>query len=383
MTRAGSEMDHASRQRKLTDALRERGIDLAFCLLPSGDLEYLTGFPRRNASFGNFEYTHQWAAGAFFRPDADPVYVVPQGYAAFNLPGGVAGDVVHLRNVDDADAIVGDLVRGFGRVDRLAVSARTFGATVVRLRRFAPGAELIDLDELVNPMRRVKSPGELAALTSASRICDVVMGEITKAIRVGVTELEIACEVDFLMRKHGGRTPSFDTGVFAMGPGDDRDASTRVSARALHEGLGLSFDFGCVVDGYCSDFGRTVHLGAPTARFTEVYEVVIAAQAAGARAAVPGNTFADVDRATRAVISEAGYGQWFRHRTGHCIGVDTHERPFVSEEDHTVLVEGMTFTIEPSVFWPGTVGARVEDIFVCRPGGAVSLNDYPYTLVAV
>lgn len=376
-------MDHASRLKRLNAALAERRLDVAFCPLPSGDLEYLTGLPRRNASFGNIEYAHQWAAGAFFRPGADPVYVVPQGYAAFNLPDHVAGDVVQVRNVADADAVVGDLVRGFGGVDRIAVSARALGSTVVRLRRFAPGAELIDLDELVNPMRRVKNPEELAALTRASGICDVVMDEITRRVRVGVTELELAGEVDFLMREHGGRTPSFDTGVFAMGPGDDRDASTRVSTGALREGLGVSFDFGCVVDGYCSDFGRTIHLGTPTARYAEVYETVIAAQRAGARAAVPGNTFADVDRATREVISEAGYGEWFRHRTGHCIGVDTHERPFVSEEDQTVLVEGMTFTIEPSVFWPGNVGARVEDIFVCRPGHAVSLNDYPHTLVAI
>lgn len=376
-------MDHAGRQQRLSTALAEHRIDVAFCALPSGDLEYLTGFPRRNASFGNIEYAHQWAAGAFFRPGADPVYVVPQGYAAFNLPDGADGDVLQVRNVADADAVVGDLVRGFGRVDRLAVSARTFGSTVVRLRRFAPTATLIDLDDLVNPLRQVKSPEELSALTRASGICDVVMAEITRRVRVGVTELELASEVDFLMREHGGRTPSFDTGVFAMGPGDDRDASTRVSTGALREGLGVSFDFGCVVDGYCSDFGRTIHLGAPTARYTEVYETVITAQRAGARAAAPGNTFADVDRATREVIGAAGYGEWFRHRTGHCIGVDTHERPFVSEEDQTVLVEGMTFTIEPSVFWPGTVGARVEDVFVCRPGGAASLNDYPHTLVAV
>jgi Xaa-Pro aminopeptidase len=232
-------------------------------------------------------------------------------------------------------------------------------------------------------MRQVKSGEELEALKRASRICDEVMADITPRIAVGVTEIEIAAEVDYLMRKHGGRAPSFDTGAFAMGPGDGRDASTRVSAKALTSGLSLSFDFGTVVDGYCSDFGRTIYVGDPTDTYREAYDVVIAAQAAGISAGVPGATCADVHRATRQVIVDAGYGDWFRHRTGHCIGLDTHERPFISEEDGTVLREGMTFTIEPSIFWPGHLGARVEDIFVSRPGGAQSLNDYSRDMVAV
>jgi Xaa-Pro aminopeptidase len=232
-------------------------------------------------------------------------------------------------------------------------------------------------------MRAVKSTTELAVLQESCRICDVVMAEITASLRPGRTEYEVAAEVDLLAKVHGGRTPSFDTGVFSMGPGDGRDASSRVSAQPLREGLSVSFDFGTVVHGYCSDFGRTIHLGDPGPRYREVYDVVMAAQQAGRRAAIPGATFRDVQAATRAVIEDAGYGQWFRHRTGHCIGLDTHERPFVSEESDWVLAEGMTFTLEPSVFYPGTVGVRVEDIFVCRPGGAVSLNDYSYDLVAV
>jgi Xaa-Pro aminopeptidase len=294
----------------------------------------------------------------------------------------VAGDVVSVANTDDAVAMLGRLL-GRYRPHTVGVSARTFGATAVRILDLWPGARLVDLDPVLNPLRRVKSAAELAAMERASLICDRVMAEVTPKIAVGVTELEIASEVDHLIRRHGGRTSSFDTGVFAMGPGDGRDASTRVSASALAAGLAVSFDFGAVVDGYCSDFGRTVHLGEPSAEFRRVYDVVIAAQRAGCEAAVPGATAAQVHHATRQVIVDAGYGDWFRHRTGHCIGLDTHERPFISEEDSTVLVENMTFTIEPSVFWPGRVGARVEDIFVCTPAGGRSLNRYHRDLVAV
>ncbi|GAA0984888.1 aminopeptidase P family protein [Acrocarpospora macrocephala] len=375
-------MDHPGRRARFSEALTAAGIDLAFCP-PSGDLEYLTGFPRRMASFGNNEYANQWVAGALFRPGAEPVYVIPQGYAAFNLPGGIDGEVVAVANTDDAATVFAGLLRKHGPPRTVAVSARTFGATAVRILETLPEVRLVDLDTVLNPLRRVKSAEELHALERASLICDTVMAEITPRVAVGVTELEIAAEIDYLMRKHGGRTSSFDTGVFAMGPGDGRDASTRVSANALVPGLGVSFDFGTVVDGYCSDFGRTVHLGEPGEEYRRVYDIVIAAQAAGMAAALPGATAADVHRATRQVIVDAGYGDRFRHRTGHCIGLDTHERPFISEEDHTVLEEGMTFTIEPSIFWPGHVGARVEDLFVCTPTGAHSLNRYHREMVVV
>jgi Xaa-Pro aminopeptidase len=108
----------------------------------------------------------------------------------------------------------------------------------------------------------------------------------------------------------------------------------------------------------------------------------MAAQAAGIAATRPGATAAQVHAATRKVIVDGGYGDWFRHRTGHCIGLDVHELPYISEEDDTPLEAGMTFTIEPSVFWPGRVGVRVEDIILCEEHGGRKLNEHPTTLVA-
>ncbi len=145
--------------------------------------------------------------------------------------------------------------------------------------------------------------------------------------------------------------------------------------------MGVSFDFGSVVHGYCSDFGRTVHVGDPGEEYIRVHELVMAAQQAGIDIVRPGVTAAEVHAATREVIVQGGYGDWFRHRTGHCIGLDVHELPYISEEDHTPLEEGMTFTIEPSVFWPGRVGVRVEDIVVCSADGVQKLNMHPTTMM--
>jgi Xaa-Pro aminopeptidase len=142
------------------------------------------------------------------------------------------------------------------------------------------------------------------------------------------------------------------------------------------------FDFGGVVDGYCSDFGRTIYCGEPPDDYREVYEIMLAAQEAGRVAAAAGTPASDVNAACRHPIEEAGLGEHFRHRMGHGIGMDVHERPFISAEDDTPLQAGMTFTDEPSIIIPGRFSVRIEDIVVSEEGGGRKLNDYPAALVA-
>ena len=375
-------MDFQGRRERLAAALEQQAIDLLFSP-PSGDLEYLTGFPRRNASFGNFEYAHQWTAGAFLRPGREPLFVVPRGFAAFNLPRGVEGELVEVDYLDDPVERLRSALDRLGGARRVAISARTWGSTTLELQAALPEASFVNADATLNALRRIKDSDEIAALAQASRIADAVMAELVGRVAAGVTELELASEVDFQLRRLGARTPAFDTGAYAMGPHvEGRDASSRVSARPLARGDAVSFDFGGVVEGYCSDFGRTVYVGEPDEEFVSCHAIVVAAEAAGIAAAVPGATAAAVDRATRAVIEDAGYGTWYRHRTGHCIGLDTHERPFLSIEDTTPLEPGMTFTIEPSILWPGRLGVRVEDLLVLEQDGCRNLNAFHHDLLA-
>lgn len=373
--------DYETRRKSLFERMGELGVDAVF-LPPSGDLEYLTGFKRRAPSFGNVEYAHSWVTGCFLAPGREPAFVLPRMVVAFDTPDGLTGDVTIVAEIDDGEAIFRRVARSFGTLRKLAVGARTWADTVAALLHTFGACELVSADRLVNPMRRVKSPEELEAMTKACRIVDETLAVVSSSVRAGVTELELARDVDFHMRRLGSPTPSFDTGVFSMGAASERDASVRLSTGELVPGMGVSFDFGAVVDGYCSDFGRTIHVGAPSAEYERIYEVVMAAQAAGIAAARPGVPASAVHEATRRVIVDAGLGEWFRHRTGHCIGLDVHEHPFISEEDHTPLEVGMTFTIEPSVFRPGHYGVRVEDVVVCEPSGGRKLNDYPVTLVA-
>lgn len=375
--------DYAARRSALQQAMAEAGVDVAF-IAYSSDLEYLTGLKRRLPSFGNSEYTHHWVAGGLIGQQGDPVLVLPRMISQFELPAGLENaDVITVGENDDGPAIVADVARRFGAVGRLGVSARAWAEAVLRYQHAFGGAALVDVGPLVNRLRRIKSAAEIETMTRAAHIADGALAAVLERLAPGVTEQDVAAELNHRMRRLGSVTESFDTSVRTMGPHSDRDASVRLSSAPLRRGMSVVFDFGAVVDGYCSDFGRAVHLGDPGDEYREVYRLVIAAQEAGIAAVRPGATAADVHDATRKVIVDGGYGEHFRHRTGHCIGLDVHEKPFISEEDQTPLEAGMTFTIEPSVYWTGRVGVRIEDVILCTADGGRKLNVHPSELAVL
>ncbi len=253
---------------------------------------------------------------------------------------------------------------------------------MMNLIKVFPEAEIVNAEEVVNRLRRIKSPQEIALMTKACHLVDGVLDNVKGRVLAGTAELDLKSEINFQMNNLGSKTESFDTAVWSMGPKNTRDASDRRTSNPLVDGMGVSFDFGSVIDGYCSDFGRTIYVGDPTPEYEKVYKLVMDAQAAGIAAVRPGVLASEVHKATRDVIVEGGYGDWFRHRTGHCIGLDVHEFPYISEEDHTPLEVGMTFTIEPSVFWPGRVGVRVEDVIVVEENGGRKINEFTTDLIA-
>jgi len=362
--------------------MEQQGVDLVFLPKHSADLDYLTGSERRVATFGNVSYTHHWVAGAFLHPKHEPKFVLPRMIVEFDSPGGVDQNTTIVSEQDDSYALFQNVAKSFGKVKKIAVSARTWSETTLQIMRVFPDAVVVNAEELVNQLRRIKSAEELELMTSACRVVDSVLDRVQSKVILGVTELDLKAEINFQMNDNGSKTESFDTAVWSMGPKNARDASDRLSSNQLMEDMGVSFDFGSVINGYCSDFGRTIYVGDPNQEYQFVYDLVMEAQAAGIAASRPGALASDVHNATRKVIVDGGYGEWFRHRTGHCIGLDVHELPYISEEDHTPLEVGMTFTIEPSVFWPGRVGVRVEDIVVIEEDGARKINEFPTTLVA-
>ncbi len=374
--------DYGARRKRMDEVLASEGVDAMF-LGPSSDHEYLTGIERMIPTFGNVSYANGWVAGAFFRPGKEPVHILPRMYAEYDLPHGKPDELVVVNEKDDGAAIFEKVAMSLGGVKTLAIGSRLWGETVMNLVRVYGSPKLVSAEPLVNRLRRVKSKEELEVMTRACKVVDDTMGAVTRYVKPGVTMHELVEHVEHEMRARGSRAPSFTTHINTFGEFPDQRESIDERGRLpLREGESVLFDFGAVVDGYCSDFGRTIFCGEPTAEYLRAHQAMIDAQAAGQAASKPGATCAEVNRACREPIEEAGYGDYFRHRMGHCIGMDVHELPFISEEDETPLEVGMTFTDEPSIMWHGKVGVRIENIVVCEEKGGRKLNSYPIDLVA-
>jgi Xaa-Pro aminopeptidase len=374
--------DYATRRARLAEQMEKEGVDALF-LAPSADLEYLTGLERQIPFFGELSYAHGWITGGFFRPGRDPVFLFPRMFARLDLHEEPEGEIVVVNETDDGFEAFERVVRGLGSAAVVAVGDRVWAETVLNLGRAAGSFDRLRTgSRLVNELRRVKSADELEAMGRAIAAAERTMAAVTPLVVPGVTMAELVESVEHELRAAGSRCPSFATHIFTGLTDDDYDSGLPSARTPIHEGTSVMFDFGGVVDGYCSDFGRTIYCGDPPDDYREAYEIMLAAQEAGRAAARAGTPARDVNAACRAPIEEAGLGEHFRHRMGHCIGLDIHERPFISEEDETPLQPGMTFTDEPSLLIPGRYSLRIEDIFVCEEDGGRKLNSYPPGLVS-
>jgi Xaa-Pro aminopeptidase len=373
--------EYVARRARFDEQMSAAGVDAAFLPI-SSDLEYLTGLRRSHPNFGNVSQAHDWVTGCFLRPGYAPVFLVTRMHAEFDMGEDAPGEVVVVRETDDGRVVFDRVAAELGPVRTLAVGARLWAETTMQLLRTFGSPALVSAEPLVNRLRRVKSPEELGVMGRAAAIADGTMAAMQDRVRPGVTMDELVEEVEHQMRQRGSFAPSFTTHVFTGGERDRLDSRSASGGTALRAGDSVLFDFGAVLEGYCSDFGRTVFCGDPPAEYLRAYRVMLEAQEAGRRAARPGVPCAEVNRACRAPIEDAGYGPYFRHRMGHGIGLDVHERPFISVEDETPLEVGMTFTDEPSIIAPGRVGVRIEDVVVCEAEGGRKLNAFPPDLVA-
>ena len=362
------ENEYTRRRERLSELLAPRGVDALF-VQPGSDLEYLTGIERDLPTFGNISYAHGWVSGVFLAPGREPVYVLPHMFVRFHLDGKPPPGTIVVEDDGDGRAAFAEAIGELGSPTRIALGQRAWAETVVELLSIVPDARLSEGTSLVNELRRVKSEAELELMAHACAIARETMTAVEPHVVPGTSMSDLVEAVEHELRARGSRCPSFPTHIFTWG--ERRLDSGGPGAREpLREGEVVLFDFGAVHRGYCSDFGRTVPCGEPPADFDEVIRVMLEAQEAGRAAAVPGALAREVNAACRAPIEAAGLGEGFRHRMGHGIGLDVHERPFLSVEDETPLEVGMTFTDEPSILLDGRFGVRVEDVIVVSEGGA-------------
>jgi Xaa-Pro dipeptidase len=356
--------------------MAEQGVDLLF-LQRSASLHYLTGIPREEQNFGNTMYPGEWLSGAWIAPGRAPILSIPRMLADFHL--SVTGyDLRVLSDAADPAALAGELLDTLGTPGdaTIALDERAWAETLLGLQAQRPAARFVSASPIMRPLRLIKDEDELAIMRKAGAITEAAFRDTLPKLRHGMTTLDLISEVNYQLRRHGSTAPSFVTSFYNMGVSHPFDFHNREETLLLplDAPVSISFDFGAVHDGYCYDYGRSVFFGDPGAEYRRVHALVMAAQAAGIAALQAGNTCAQADAAAREVIADAGYGEAFRHRLGHGIGMDVHEPPFLTSSDTTALRPGMCFTVEPSIFMPHQLGCRVEDVVVVRAGGGEPLT---------
>jgi Xaa-Pro aminopeptidase len=241
------------------------------------------------------------------------------------------------------------------------------------------GVELVPAGELVEALRRVKDAGEIDRIRRACAIADDAFQSLLPMLGEHPTEVQFALALEFAMRERGASGNSFDP-IIASGPNGSKPHHMP-SERVIGHNELVVCDFGCVVDGYCSDMTRTVSVGDPGADARHLYEVVLESQATGRAAVAEGVACADVDKASRDVIAEAGWADAFSHSTGHGVGLEIHEAPRVASTAGDTLLANDIVTVEPGVYLPGIGGVRIEDTLVVGHAGGQALTLTPKDLV--
>jgi Xaa-Pro aminopeptidase len=317
----------------------------------------------------------------------DPVLVVP-GLEAPRVPG--ADGQLELRPWSDSEdpvELVVDLLRR-GPASMLAVSDRAWATTVLALQRRLPDADWVEASRVTSPIRAVKDRDELAALRAAGAAADRVAAVLQSGgiPLVGRREAEVSARIGALLLAEGHSAVNF--AIVGSGP-NAASPHHEPGGRVIGRDETVVCDFGGTLSlddgpGYCSDITRTVVTGAPSDDVAACYAVLLEAQQAAVTAACAGVTAASVDRVARSVIEDAGYGDRFIHRTGHGIGIEEHEDPYLVVGNDEVLVPGHAFSVEPGIYVPGRFGMRLEDIVVVAEDGRPEpLNAADHALVVV
>ncbi len=355
---------------RLREALGDASVD-AIALSPSDNLRHTIGFsPLADERFCALLVTASAEA-----------FVVPQ-LNADQTEAAVPGlEVFRWKDEDGADRALADALARVdaARLDRVAVDPEMRAEALLALLGAAPALRAVNGAGVMRTVRETKDAGEVDALTRSAASADEAMRRAIAACRSGVTEFEVAAAASTAFNEAGAEEPWVCVGSGPNGAFPHHEVSRRV----LQEGDPVVIDLGAKLESYASDITRMVYVGEPSARYREVHDAVEAAVQAALAAARPGATCGDVDRAARGVIEDAGYGEHFLHRTGHGLGLSTHEAPWIMAGEPTPLRAGMVFSIEPGIYLEREFGVRLEEIVHLAEDGPRIFSGLPRTVRTV
>jgi len=362
--------EQAVRIRRVADHLRETDLDLLIAG-PSSDFYYLTALPGNPSE------------------RLKVLLISREGEAAIVLPTFEATLIEHLPvrpalypwdETEDPLPALQRAVRALGGGRHIAVGPQLWSVFLLRIQQALPESTFIDGGPLLAALRMRKSAAELDLMRTAARIADdAYLGLITQRL-AGRTEREVLTFVHDALRRGG--MDRLGGGIVGAGP-NGASPHYKTADRTIALGDALVIDYGGQYRNYSADITRTPHVGQPDEEFRHVYQIVRDAQQAAFEAVRPGISCEAIDRVARDYIMRHGLGEFFTHRTGHGIGLDGHEEPYLVEGNALPVEEGMTFSIEPGIYLPGKFGVRIEDIVVVTRDGAERLNTCTRELTVV
>ena len=365
-------VDSMNRWMRLFQELQKKGCTQAI-LTPGASFAYLTGWATHAS-----ERLTMVGCNAF----GQTALLCPLLEAEGAKAAGIAQCHVYTDETGPAAALK-EFARTLGVTEASIVAVeegrmRLFEAKALQAvgcRHFAP------CDQAVSSLRLLKEKYEIEAIRRAARIVDEALALALPMLRVGVSELDIAAELEYQMKRLGSEGAPFAT-IVGSGANGALPHSAPTGKKIVAGDL-VVLDFGAMSDGYAADTTRTVAVGEATAEARQVYAIVQRAQAAAVARAAPCVPVADIDAAARSIIAEAGYGAYFTHRTGHGLGLDVHEYPNIMAGNDLPLASGMVFTVEPGIYLPGRFGVRIEDDVLVTERGVETLTQFSRDLLAI
>lgn len=360
---------HADRLARVRAEMSAKGVD-ALIVSVGRDLPYLVGYEAMPL-------------------ERLTLLVVPrEGEASMLIPRLEAPRVAEMPSVfrlvpwnetDDPVALAHELLGGAGKI---AVGDQMWSRFLVELLAHRPQTSWVRSVEVMEALRSRKDAAEIAALAAAAAAADRVAAQLQSGQipLVGRTEAQVSADISARLITEG-----HDKVNFAIVAAGENAASPHHHAgdRVIREGEIVLCDFGGTMNGYCSDITRCVFIGEPPSDIVEAYAALMEAQAAGVAAGTLGTPCQDVDTAARKVLDDAGYGEWFVHRTGHGIGMEEHEDPYMVQGNRTLIEAGHAYSVEPGIYVPGKWGMRLEDIVVATVDGPRALNTADHSLAVL
>jgi len=364
---------YKTRTEKLVEVLKRKEIG-GFIFSISLNMYYFTDF---------FDLQMERFLALFVPSKGDPVFLIPELYYDQIRKTTWIKNIITWADREDPFEKMASIIKEKKLSNsKIAVDNTLRSDHLLALQEKLPQVKFISGDKYISPLRRIKSNYEKDLMMHIGSIHDKVYKKAISAIQIGVSELKIANLIIDTFKELGAKCGSIPHPTVASGP-HSAQPHYRATDKIIANGDSVVIDCCGDYKHYKSDMTRTVFLGKPSKEYLKIYDTVRKAQETGVKSVKPGRTCEEIDQIARDIIEDEGYGKYFIHRTGHGLGLEVHEEPYICKDNKLVLEPGMAFSVEPGIYLPGKYGVRIEDCVIVTENGAESFTNFTHNLITI